>query len=350
MAIKNKNKNPKTSDFAANDLVINSKEGTLFFKSDSSLVKLQPLGGINDDTIEEVYKHDIGISLDGTTGYKIGSNFIIHPSHREDVPIGGGSSDTSGWDGSTDVTLSSGKTLDVSSGTLTTSTAQKQAIVQAGPGSGTIDVSSGTLTTSTAQKKAIIDSAGHIEVLHSDDEYAHGYPRNYYSDNSLGVANDWQGPRRRGNGWWVNYGDNTQVLSLNRKYAGSGIIVPFACECIGFQAVLSLNENQPGTLGALGFALYKGDFSYADNSEAPSAFNITSGTSENLTLVQLCEAVSGVPGEVSNPMTLSVTNQTDALSAGDMIYPRLKYNFSNYTSSNQNKNIYVSYNILIKRV
>ena len=164
------------------------------------------------------------------------------------------------------------------------------------------------------------------------------------------MANDWQGPRRRGNGWWVNYGDNTQVLSLNRKYAGSGIIVPFACECIGFQAVLSLNENQPGTLGALGFALYKGDFSYADNSEAPSAFNITSGTSENLTLVQLCEAVSGVPGEVSNPMTLSVTNQTDALSAGDMIYPRLKYNFSNYTSSNQNKNIYVSYNILIKRV
>lgn len=37
-------------------------------------------------------------------------------------------------------------TLDVSGATLTTSTAQKQAIVQAGPGSGTFDVSSGTLT------------------------------------------------------------------------------------------------------------------------------------------------------------------------------------------------------------
>ncbi len=46
-------------------------------------------------------------------------------------------------------------TLDVSSATLTTSTAQKEAIVQAGPGSGTLDVSSGTLTTSTAQKQAI---------------------------------------------------------------------------------------------------------------------------------------------------------------------------------------------------
>ena len=50
-------------------------------------------------------------------------------------------------------------TFDVSSATLTTSSAQKQAIVQAGPGSGTLDVSSGTFTTSTAQKQAIIDGA-----------------------------------------------------------------------------------------------------------------------------------------------------------------------------------------------
>lgn len=50
-------------------------------------------------------------------------------------------------------------TVDVSSGTFTTSTAQKQTIVQAGPGSGTLDVSSGTFTTSTAQKQAIVDGA-----------------------------------------------------------------------------------------------------------------------------------------------------------------------------------------------
>jgi uncharacterized protein (AIM24 family) len=49
--------------------------------------------------------------------------------------------------------------FDVSGGTFTTSSAQKQAIVQAGPGSGTLDVSSGTLTTSSAQKQAIIDGA-----------------------------------------------------------------------------------------------------------------------------------------------------------------------------------------------
>ena len=50
-------------------------------------------------------------------------------------------------------------TLDVSGATLTTSSAQKQAIVQAGPGSGSLDVSSGTFTTSTAQKQAIVDGA-----------------------------------------------------------------------------------------------------------------------------------------------------------------------------------------------
>jgi len=55
------------------------------------------------------------------------------------------------------MTVGSGKTLDVSSGTLTTSSAQKQAIVQAGPGSGTFDVSSGTFTTSSTQKTAIVD-------------------------------------------------------------------------------------------------------------------------------------------------------------------------------------------------
>ncbi len=47
--------------------------------------------------------------------------------------------------------------INVSGGTFTTSSAQKQAIVQAGPGSGTFDVSSGTLTTSEGQKRAILN-------------------------------------------------------------------------------------------------------------------------------------------------------------------------------------------------
>ncbi len=62
-------------------------------------------------------------------------------------------------DGSIPVTGTITGSVDVSSGTFTTSSAQKQAIVQAGPGSGTLDVSSGTLTTSTSQKDGIVDGS-----------------------------------------------------------------------------------------------------------------------------------------------------------------------------------------------
>jgi hypothetical protein len=62
-------------------------------------------------------------------------------------------------DGSIPITGTIAGSVDVSGGSLTTSSAQKQAIVQAGPGSGTLDVSSGTFTTSTSQKQAIVDGA-----------------------------------------------------------------------------------------------------------------------------------------------------------------------------------------------
>ena len=55
------------------------------------------------------------------------------------------------------IILTGTSSIDVSGGTFTTSSAQKEAIVQAGPGSGTLDVSSGTFTTSSAQKTAIVD-------------------------------------------------------------------------------------------------------------------------------------------------------------------------------------------------
>ena len=41
MGIKLKNRDPKYTDFASNDIVINHKEGTLFFKSDTEVVKLE---------------------------------------------------------------------------------------------------------------------------------------------------------------------------------------------------------------------------------------------------------------------------------------------------------------------
>ena len=48
MGIKTKNKDPKTYDFAGDDIIINHKEGTLFFKSDNGLHKITPGSGVSD--------------------------------------------------------------------------------------------------------------------------------------------------------------------------------------------------------------------------------------------------------------------------------------------------------------
>ena len=52
MGIKIKNKDPKTYDFAKEDIVINHKEGTLFFKSDKGLHKVQNVDTITVSTDE----------------------------------------------------------------------------------------------------------------------------------------------------------------------------------------------------------------------------------------------------------------------------------------------------------
>jgi hypothetical protein len=41
MGIKIKYKDPKSTDFGPNDIVINVQEGTIFYKSDKSIFKLQ---------------------------------------------------------------------------------------------------------------------------------------------------------------------------------------------------------------------------------------------------------------------------------------------------------------------
>ena len=84
---------------------------------------------------------------------------IVHTG-TSSIDVSGGTFTTSSAQKQAIVQAGPGSgTLDVSSGTFTTSSAQKQAIVQAGPGSGTLDVSSGTLTTSTAQKQAIVEGS-----------------------------------------------------------------------------------------------------------------------------------------------------------------------------------------------
>jgi len=385
MGIKIKNRDPKTTDFASTDLVINRKEGTLFFKSDSSLVKLEPLISVNVP----------GISPDGITGFQIGTSFIIATAPTS---TGGGSGE---WDGSavtltgkltggsqeiegsnfdidggnidgttiatSDITVGSGKTLDVSAGTLTLANNQisgdkveggtinaitinqllgalnvaNHNLINVDINSGTIDgtdinVSGDTLTTSTAQKLAIVTGAGHTEVL----TFVNAYHTNY--NESSGT---WVGPTRNsvdGRSWSQNYGDDSGVLTLpSVDFVTSGIIVPFACTLLGFQVLVVAATE--GTVATTQFALYKGDFDYADGSSGASSINITSGTATNMTIEQVSTATTGTPGAIGNPMFVSVTNGSTALAIGDILYPRLKHNDDN------NSDIYFRMNILIKR-
>ena len=41
MSIKIKNRDPKSTDFSPNDIIVNVKDGTIFYKSDKGLFKLQ---------------------------------------------------------------------------------------------------------------------------------------------------------------------------------------------------------------------------------------------------------------------------------------------------------------------
>ena len=51
MSIKIKNRDPKRTDFASDEIVINRKEGTLFFKSDKSVIKLSG-DDLSTETVE----------------------------------------------------------------------------------------------------------------------------------------------------------------------------------------------------------------------------------------------------------------------------------------------------------
>ena len=59
MAIKIKHKDPKSTDFGVDDIVINVKEGTIFYKSEKGLLKLQ---GDNLNTDNDLIKFDANIS------------------------------------------------------------------------------------------------------------------------------------------------------------------------------------------------------------------------------------------------------------------------------------------------
>ena len=61
MSIKIKNRDPKSTDFSPNDIIVNVKDGTLFYKSDKALFKLQG-DNLNTPTTENSFESSINIT------------------------------------------------------------------------------------------------------------------------------------------------------------------------------------------------------------------------------------------------------------------------------------------------
>ena len=66
MAIKIKSRDPKTTDFKSDDIVINIKEGTLFYKSNKELFKIQgdkvSTPNITEFVIDNLIKGNLSVS------------------------------------------------------------------------------------------------------------------------------------------------------------------------------------------------------------------------------------------------------------------------------------------------
>ena len=79
MSIKIKNRDPKKTDFASDEIVINRKEGTLFFKSDKNLIKLEPSttssgnNSSSDDLGNHTATQDLNLSNNNITNVTTGS-------------------------------------------------------------------------------------------------------------------------------------------------------------------------------------------------------------------------------------------------------------------------------------
>ena len=145
-------------------------------------------------------------------------------------------------------------------------------------------------------------------------------------------ATNWYGPNITGlynNLWNADYGDNTAVLTLPEESGSAGIIVPYKSKLIGFRAMVV-----PVASDAVTVALY--------HEPANSAtFNNTSGNADDATLVSVSEATSDTPGAAQNPMSITKTDSSQALEAGDMLYPRIKAGANG---------AYVTFTVLVQRV
>ena len=142
----------------------------------------------------------------------------------------------------------------------------------------------------------------------------------------------WYGPSVVGlynNLWNVDYGNDAAAVTLPCESGSAGIVVPFKSKLVGFRAMTTAIAAEKVTIGL---------FHEPANS---STFNkTTAGAAGDATLVCGAKASSDTPGTAGNPMSITKTDASQSLAAGDMLYPRVKGGASG---------AYVSFTVLIQR-
>ena len=128
----------------------------------------------------------------------------------------------------------------------------------------------------------------------------------------------WYGPNYQGiynYSWSKDYGDDTEVLTLDEEYANAGLLVPYNCLLTGF---FTIGHTNTGTVG------YSCGLWYVLQANLASSLNVTSGTAGDVTLSVGVSGTTVNPGNGKNPLTIDKRDTVSiALTAGSMIYPRV---------------------------
>ena len=132
-------------------------------------------------------------------------------------------------------------------------------------------------------------------------------------------ATHWYGPNFQGlynYSWSKDYGDDTEVLTLDEEFINAGLLVPYDCVLTGF---FTIGHTNTGTAG------YSCGLWYITQSNLASSLNVTSGVAGDATLTLAGTIGTTVnPGNSKNPLTLDKrASMSVSLTAGSMIYPRV---------------------------
>ena len=133
-----------------------------------------------------------------------------------------------------------------------------------------------------------------------------------------GDTTHWYGPDYQGiwnYSWSKDYGDDTEVLTLEQDYAHAGLLVPYNCVLTGF---FTIGHSNCGTSG------YSCGLWYVLQDDMASSLNVTGGTAGDVTLNVGVSGTTVNPGSGKNPLTIDKRGTVNIeLTVGSMIYPRV---------------------------